>query len=66
MAVAVSPRREHQRRVAALLEALEERRRQVERLRAAGVQPAGLRDLHGEIEATRSRLGETVAGPRRG
>jgi hypothetical protein len=53
-------RRAHQRRVEALLESIEERRGHLELLRAAGVQPAGLRDLHGEIEATRSRLRETV------
>lgn len=62
MAVAISPRRAHQRRVTALLESLEERRWHVEVLRAAGVQPAGLRDLQREIDATRTRLDETVAG----
>jgi len=55
-------RRAHQRRVEALLESIEERRRRVELLRAAGVQPAGLRGLRCEIEAARSRLREAVAG----
>ena len=57
-----SSRRAHQDRVAALLEALEERRGRIELLRAAGVRPAGLRDLQQEIDATAHGLGETVAG----
>jgi hypothetical protein len=60
--MAVSSHRAHQHRVSALLEAIEERRERLELLKAAGVQPAGLRGLQRELEATAHRLGETVAG----
>jgi hypothetical protein len=55
-AIAIDTRREHQQQVAALLEELEERRRQLYRLKARGTRLAGLRDLKCELEATRRRL----------
>ena len=43
MTTSVSSRREHQLQVAALLDELEERRRQLTRLKAGGARTAGLR-----------------------
>ena len=61
MTVAISSRREHQLQVAALLDELEERRRQLHRLKAGGARIAGLRDLKLELEETRLRLLDAVA-----
>ena len=60
MTVAVSSRREHQLQVAALLDELEERRRQLNRLKAGGARMAGLRDLKSELEDARMRLLDAV------
>ena len=54
-------RRARQRRIAALLEELEERRRRLYRLKAGGARRAGLRDLKRELESTQRRLLETVS-----
>ena len=61
MTVAVSSRREHHLQVAALLDELEERRRQLHRLKAGGASRAGLRDLKSELEYARMRLLDAVA-----
>lgn len=61
MTVTVSSRREHQLQVAALLDELEERRRQLQRLKAGGARRAGLRDLKLELEDARLRLLDAVA-----
>jgi hypothetical protein len=53
-------RRHHQRRVAALLDELEQRRRRLSILRARGAQPAGLRDLKAELHAVREELATVV------
>ena len=60
MTATVTGRREHQQRVAALLEELEERRRRLHRLKAGGARMAGLRDLKLDLEETRLRLLEAV------
>jgi hypothetical protein len=57
-----SSRRAHQDRVAGRHDPHAERRGRLELLRAAGVRPAGLRDLQQEIDTTARGLGETVAG----
>ncbi|HEY1513967.1 MAG TPA: hypothetical protein VGF66_09460 [Gaiellaceae bacterium] len=57
----VNSRREHQLQVAALLDELEERRRQLNRLTAGGARRAGLRDLKSELEDARLRLLDAVA-----
>ena len=54
-------RRRHQRRVAALLDELEERRRQLYILKARGVRPAGLRDLKTELREVREELAAVIA-----
>ena len=54
-------RRTRQLVIASLLEELEQRRRRLYRLRARGVQPAGLRDLEDELAAAQQRLLEVVA-----
>jgi hypothetical protein len=59
--VTVSSRREHQLHVAALLGEIEERRRQLHRLKAGGARRAGLRDLKRELEEARLRLVDAVA-----
>lgn len=60
-AAGVGLRRARQRRIAALLEELEERRRLLYRLKAGGARRAGLRDLKQELESTQQRLLETVS-----
>ncbi|HST14594.1 MAG TPA: hypothetical protein VLJ44_07075 [Gaiellaceae bacterium] len=60
MTVTVSDRRAHQLQVAALLDELEERRRQLHRLKAGGARLAGLRDLKSELEDTHMRLLDAV------
>ena len=60
MTVTVSERRAHQLQVAALLDELEERRRQLYRLKAGGARLAGLRDLKSELEGARLRLLDAV------
>ncbi|HWJ32566.1 MAG TPA: hypothetical protein VNR59_09520 [Gaiellaceae bacterium] len=57
----VSSRRAHQLEVPALLDELEERRRQLHRLKAGGARRAGLHSLKLELEETRLRLLEAVA-----
>jgi hypothetical protein len=54
-------RRHHQRRIATLLDELEERRRRLYILQARGVRPAGLRDLKAELRAVREELAAVVA-----
>ena len=54
-------RRHHQRRVATLLDELEQRRRQLYVLQARGVRPAGLRDLKAELRAVRKELAAVIA-----
>ena len=61
MTVTVNSRRAHQLQVAALLDELEERRRQLNRLKAGGARIAGLRDLKSELEDARARLLDAVA-----
>ena len=60
MTTIVSSRREHQLQVAALLDELEERRRQLQRLKAGGARLAGLRGLKSELEDARLRLLDSV------
>ena len=60
MTTTVSSRREHQLQVAALLDELEERRRQLYRLKAGGARLAGLRDQKLELDEARLRLLEAV------
>ncbi len=47
--------------VATLLAAIDERRRRLDALRAAGVQPAGLRELTGELGKLRAELATAVS-----
>jgi hypothetical protein len=61
MTATVSSRREHQQQVAALLDELDERRRNLYRLKAGGARLAGLRDQKLELEETRARLLDAVA-----
>jgi hypothetical protein len=63
MAVTVdllAARREHQRRVEALLNELATRRRQLYRSMAAGVRQAGLRDAKRDLRVTRDDLRNLV------
>jgi len=60
MTATMTGRREHQQRVAALLDELEERRRHLHRLKAGGASRAGLRDLKLELEEARLRLLDAV------
>jgi len=53
--------RDYQRRVAALLEAIDAQRSRIYALRANGATPAGLGDLKGELRALRRELAATVA-----
>jgi hypothetical protein len=63
---AVAPaRRDYQRRVASLLDELEQRRRRVYFLQAGGARPAGLRDLKGDLQALRAELAALSAGASR-
>jgi hypothetical protein len=61
MTATVTGRREHQQQVAALLEELEDRRRQLHRLKAGGARFAGLRDLKLELHEAHLRLLDAVA-----
>ena len=61
MTATMTGRREHQQHVAALHDELEERRRQLHRLKAGGARRAGLHSLKLELEETRLRLLEAVA-----
>jgi hypothetical protein len=61
--IASDSRRAHQQRVSALLDELEEQRRHLYRLKAAGARRAGMRELKSALESTRLRLLETVATP---
>ncbi len=56
-----STRRTHQRRVAALLDELEQRRRRLYVLKARGARPAGLRDLKADLRAVQDELAATLA-----
>src|SRR5205823_13610441 len=61
MAVAVSQARwSHQRRIARLLDELEQRRQRIYLLQARGARPAGLRDLKAELHAVRDELAAAV------
>jgi hypothetical protein len=60
MTTSVSSRREHQLQVATLLDELEERRRQLTRLKAGGARTAGLRGLKSELDEARARLLDAV------
>ena len=60
MTVTVNTRRAHQQQVAALLDELEERRRQLHRLKAGGARTAGLRDQKSDLEDARMRLLDAV------
>jgi len=61
-ASAPQARRHHQRRIAALLDDLEQRRHRLAILRARGAQPAGLRDLKAELQMVRDELAAAVDG----
>lgn len=54
-------RHRHQRHVAALLDQIEERRRQLYRLQAGGVSWEGMRDLKAELGSLRNELAHAVA-----
>ncbi len=54
-------RRDHQRRVAALLDELEQRRRRLYLLKARGARPAGLRDLKTDLRAVQDELAAALA-----
>jgi hypothetical protein len=54
-------RRHHQRRIATLLDELEQRRRRLYILQARGARPAGLRDLKAELRAVREELAAVIA-----
>lgn len=53
-------RRRHQAQVAALLDAIDERRRRLYRLQAYGVTPAAAAELKEELKAIRRKLAATV------
>ena len=53
-------RHAHQQTVAALLEAIEERRQRMDVLRTYGVRAAGLGDLARELDELRAELATTV------
>jgi len=55
-AVSAVDRRTYQLHVALLLDQLEEQRRRLYRLKAGGARRAGMRDLKGDLEATRRSL----------
>jgi hypothetical protein len=57
----ISARRRYQRRVAALLEELEQRRRRLYVLQARGARPAGLRDLKADLRAVMDELAAVAA-----
>ena len=54
-------RSEHQSTVDQLLAELDERRRHLYRLQAAGVQRAGMRDLKADLRAVRDQLRDAVS-----
>jgi hypothetical protein len=54
-------RRAHQRHVSALLEEIEERRRRLAAMAAAGATRAGLRELKDELTSVRRELAAAVA-----
>ena len=54
-------RHAHQQAVAALLDRLEERRRRLYLLRTAGVRPAALHDLKGELHELHDVLATVIA-----
>jgi hypothetical protein len=54
-------RSQHQSTVDQLLTELDERRRQLYRLQAAGVQRAGMRDLKRDLQAIRDQLRDAVS-----
>jgi hypothetical protein len=60
MTATISSRREYQQQVAALLDELEERRRQLYRLKAGGARLAGVRDLELELQEAQLRLLDAV------
>ncbi|HTS72435.1 MAG TPA: hypothetical protein VMG74_01830 [Gaiellaceae bacterium] len=57
---AAAPRRSHQARVTALLDAIEERRRRLYRAQANGLRPAAVRELKAELKGIRAALAETL------
>jgi len=61
MTATMTGRREHQLQVAALLDELEERRRQLYRLKAGGARRAGLRDQKLDLEDAQHRLLDAVS-----
>jgi hypothetical protein len=60
MTATISSRREYQQQVAALLDELEERRRQLYRRKAGGARLAGVRDLKLELQEAQLRLLDAV------
>jgi DNA-binding IclR family transcriptional regulator len=54
-------RRDQQRRIAALLDELEQRRRRLYALKAGGARPAGLRDLKADLRAAQDELAAALA-----
>ena len=58
---ALETRHRHQQQVAALLDEIEERRRQVYRLQAGGVSWEGMRDLKAELGSLRNELAVAVS-----
>ena len=57
---ALDSRRRHQAQVAALLDAIDERRRRLYRLQAHGVTPAAAAELKEELKTVRRKLAATV------
>ncbi len=58
-------RRFHQQHVAALLEQLDARRRQLYLLEASGARPAGLTNVKADLRALRNEIATTVAATKR-
>jgi hypothetical protein len=54
-------RKRHQAKVAALLDAIDERRRELYRLQAAGATRAGVAGLKDELKGIRTSLAATLA-----
>jgi hypothetical protein len=63
LAVGQTVRRSRQLQIEALLTELDDRRRELYRLRANGVQRAGMRDLKREFLVVRQHLRDLVAPP---
>jgi len=61
MELTTPTRSQHQSVVDQLLAELDERRRHLYRLQAAGVQRAGMRDLKRDLEAVRGQLRDAVS-----